>query len=127
MGKIGIEAARIAIIVERQRQIEAEGYDSTHDDAHNDGSILRAAVIYYQHGARKGMPLQMRADGAPMGWPWDAEWWKPKDARRDLERAGALALAERDRLRRARLNVQPAMQKFEIIVAALAALPMAES
>jgi hypothetical protein len=22
-------------------------------------------------------------------WPWDAEWWKPKDARRDLIRAAA--------------------------------------
>jgi hypothetical protein len=34
-------------------------------------------------------------------WPWDRKWWKPKDRRRDLVRAGALILAEIERLDRA--------------------------
>ena len=33
-------------------------------------------------------------------WPWAAEWWKPKDCRRNLVRAGALILAEIERLDR---------------------------
>ena len=31
---------------------------------------------------------------------WDSEWWKPKDRRRDLIRAGALIVAEIERLDR---------------------------
>jgi hypothetical protein len=33
-------------------------------------------------------------------WPLGRDWWKPKDRRQDLIRAGALAMAEMDRLRR---------------------------
>ena len=44
----------------------------------------------------------MTVMGAPFGWPhtWDASWWKPKDRRRDLVRAGALIIAEIERLDR---------------------------
>ena len=41
---------------------------------------------------------------APTEWPWDAEWWKPTDRRRDLVKAGALILAEIERLDRATLE-----------------------
>lgn len=34
-------------------------------------------------------------------WPWDREWWKPKDRRRNLVRAAALLIAEIERLDRA--------------------------
>lgn len=37
----------------------------------------------------------------PRGWPWGSSWWKPKDPRRDLVRAGALILAEIERIDRA--------------------------
>lgn len=86
------------IQAERHRQIQVEGWTAEHDDEHDGGEMLTAAVIYYQHAMRA--PLTIRADGAPMGWPWDAQWWKPKDRRRDLVRAGALCLAERERIRR---------------------------
>lgn len=33
-------------------------------------------------------------------WPWDAKWWKPKNTRRDLVRAGALIVAELERMDR---------------------------
>ena len=33
-------------------------------------------------------------------WPWSLDWWKPKDPRRDLVRAGALIVAEIERLDR---------------------------
>lgn len=34
-------------------------------------------------------------------WPWDESWWKPTNRRRDLVKAGALILAEIERLDRA--------------------------
>lgn len=34
-------------------------------------------------------------------WPWQRKWWKPKDPRRDLVRAGALIIAEIERIDRA--------------------------
>ncbi len=39
--------------------------------------------------------------GVPFRWPWSSKWWKPKDRRRDLVRAGALIVAEIKRLERA--------------------------
>lgn len=92
--------AREAIQAERERQVSVEGWTPDHDDRHDNGEMLRAAVIYYQHAARPDIPLTMEMDGRPLGWPWDAQWWKPKDRERDLVRAGALCLAERDRILR---------------------------
>lgn len=98
------QEATSAIRAERKRQVAVEGYTPEHDDLQDNGQMLRAAVIYYQHAARPDIPLTMEADGRPLGWPWDAEWWKPKDRERDLVRAGALCMAERDRLRRQKLS-----------------------
>jgi hypothetical protein len=93
--------AMAAIRAERQRQIDVEGWSADHDDRHDDGSMIEAAEIYYRHGKLGHLNVPLRGwDGAPYGWPWDADWWKPKDPRRDLERAGALCLAEIDHLRR---------------------------
>lgn len=86
------------IHAERKRQVEEEGWTAAHDDAHENGELLTAAGQYYLSG--KGRPLTMRSDGAPVGWSWEAKWWKPKGAERDLVRAGALCLAERERIRR---------------------------
>lgn len=90
-----------AIVAERQRQVEQEGWSPEHDDEHDGGELMAAARCYsgLHHPSGRGVPR--REDGTPLGWPWDAEWWKPKDAERDLARAGALLLAERDRLDRA--------------------------
>jgi hypothetical protein len=40
-------------------------------------------------------------EGTPLFWPWEASWFKPSTARRDLIKAGALILAEIERLDRA--------------------------
>lgn len=112
----GIEA----IAAERKRQIEAEGWTPDHDDTHRDGEMLRAGVIYLHHGTDRAAPL--REDGAPMGWPWDADWWKPKDRRRNLERAGALFQADMERRERAGLPTSPARQKLEIAIREIDAL-----
>ena len=120
-----IALARAAIAAERKRQIEVEGYDAAHDDAHVDGELLRAAVLYYANAKRlpSDPPMKLRADGAPVGWPWKAEWWKPDGGCRDIERAGALALAERDRLRRKHLPVEHVNGKLSLIIRLLADHP----
>lgn len=116
---IGLQtAARLAIEAERQRQISGEGWTAEHDDQHSDGSLLRAAVLYYRHAVYGD--LTMRDDGSPLGWPWEPQWWKPKDRSRNLERAGALCLAEIERLKRANAPYGHAEQKLSLITNALA-------
>jgi len=78
------------VLAERQRQVEAEGWTIEHDDQHRNGELATAAACYAEP---KGL--------YNFAWPWDREWWKPKDRRRDLVRAGALILAEIERLDRA--------------------------
>jgi hypothetical protein len=89
-----------AILDERQRQVEQEGWTPQHDDEHADGELMLAAKCYAGLHHPSGYGVPRREDGTPVSWPWHADWWKPKGARRDLERAGALCLAERDRLDR---------------------------
>lgn len=85
----GIEA----IAAERRRQIDAEGWTAEHDDQHANGEIAVAAGCYAFTSAIGKVNL-------PVMWPWDLKWWKPKDRRADLVRAGALIAAEIDRLDR---------------------------
>lgn len=82
---------------ERRRQIEVEGWTPAHDDAHSTGELARAAACYAD-------PIYEGRDRAPAKWPWADEWWKPKNRRQDLVRAGALINAEIDRLDRAALG-----------------------
>jgi len=87
---------------ERRRQVEAEGFDASHDDMATKGQIARAAGCYALHAGGIGTdwPDGIR-NGSALFWPWDKEWWKPKSARENLVRAGALILAEIERLDRA--------------------------
>lgn len=106
------------IKAERKRQIEVEGYTAQHDDQHSDGGMLTAANFYYLHAL--GRPLTYRPDGAPLGWPWGRSCWKPKNPERDLVRAGALCMAELDRLRRIKGSIREhASRKLNAIVIAL--------
>lgn len=99
------------IAAERRRQIEGEGWSPEHDDEHaadghdNGPSLPQAAACYAAHagGRREFVHAKGRlADRVqPRGWPWDVDWWKPKDARRNLIRAAALLVAEIERLDRA--------------------------
>lgn len=86
------------IAAERQRQIESEGWDWSHDDEHQLAEMARAAACY-------ALPAPLRGVGAvPNLWPWDEEWWKPGDRVRELAKAGALIAAEIDRLLRLNEN-----------------------
>lgn len=81
------------ILAERRRQIEAEGWAPEHDDEHLKGEMAMAAACYALAGGPR--------DLAPALWPWPLCWWKPKAIRRNLVRAGALVLAEIERIDRA--------------------------
>jgi hypothetical protein len=107
------------IEAERKRQIEVEGWSAEHDDRHDDGEMLSAATLYYQHAT--GGSISYSIAGCPIGWPWDEKWWKPKDSKRDLIRAGALCLAEQERLDRIEPNAFKAhvRHKLKLIIEAL--------
>lgn len=86
------------IVAERQRQIEVEGWTAEHDDHHVHGELADAAACYAVGelvSSLRGKTVFTRI------WPWPDHWWKPKDRRRDLVRAGALIVAEIERLDRA--------------------------
>ena len=88
------------IAAERRRQVEAEGWTPDHDDEHGDGSLAAAAATYAFSAATADRFLAHD----PIGfWPWAAEWWKPSTPRRDLVKAGALIVAEIERIDRAAL------------------------
>ncbi len=97
--------ALLDVAAERRRQIEVEGWTPEHDDAHNAGAMATAAACYAlwasAPGAENAYWYDKREKSARELWPWDRQWWKPSDKRRDLVKAGALILAEIERLDRA--------------------------
>jgi hypothetical protein len=82
------------IALERWRQIHLEKFDQAHDDAHRDGELAKAAMVY-------AAPASVNMDVLHL-WPWNPEENKrEKHSRiRQLVIAGALIAAEIDRLRR---------------------------
>ncbi len=91
-----VTAAAADVLAERQRQVTAEGWTPEHDDEHSDGEMALAASSYALYAHKK--PI---APAIPYNWPWEPEWFKQQGARRDLVKAGALILAEIERLDRA--------------------------
>lgn len=87
------------VLAERRRQMDAEGWTTEHDDQHSNGEMARAASCYITNRERTHLPT------IPLKWPWSDTWWKPDGYRRNLVKAGALILAEIERLDRATENV----------------------
>jgi hypothetical protein len=85
-----------ALVTERARQINREGWTPEHDDQHADGALALAAACYAASGAGRKIEQSPWWDV----WPWDLSDYKPGDPRRDLVRAGALIVAEIERLDR---------------------------
>ena len=79
------------IYAERTRQVEVEGWTDEHDDEHDCNELADAAACY-----ALGQPSQI----IEQLWPWHIEWWKPTTKRRNLVKAGALIVAEIERLDR---------------------------
>lgn len=90
------------VLAERQRQISAEGWTPESDDRYAEGDMSDAAGCYALHAFFAEAPTS----SPPAWWPWAAHWWKPSTPRRDLEKAGALILAEIERIDRAAIAAQ---------------------
>jgi len=105
------------VVEERDRQQAKEGWTLDHDDEHADGKLALLAAVYAspvpikcEQQARCGCRgLSECNHGWDTAW-YDAAWvfaddeqggHKPKSRREDLVRAGALILAEIERLDRA--------------------------
>ncbi|HBO4800424.1 TPA: hypothetical protein ACSPKT_005350 [Pseudomonas aeruginosa] len=106
-----VPQAWLDVQAERRRQVEAEGWTPEHDDEHDSGEIACAAACYAlppAHPARIEGALG-RYGRDPNIWPWTRDWWKPapNDRRRELIKAGALVLAEIERLDRACISQSP--------------------
>jgi hypothetical protein len=85
-----------AVVAERFRQIEQEGWSSDHDDQHEVGELARAGAAY----AIGDEPVECLTPTGTINvfglliWPWTLQWWKPTGFRRDLVKACALIIAE---------------------------------
>ncbi|QEL64764.1 hypothetical protein OTERR_12880 [Oryzomicrobium terrae] len=88
-----LSAAAQDVLDERRRQIEDEGWPPEDDDRYIKRELSAAAECYVGAASAR--------DECPAIWPWAREWWKPSDYRRNLVKAGALILAEIERLDRA--------------------------
>jgi hypothetical protein len=99
--KTGIEL----IAEERQRQIEVEGWTPEHDDRHTKGELAMAAAAYASRpniivsvGKHDGVFITIKRGCL---WPFGGKDFKPSyydDRIRELVKAGALIVAEIDRL-----------------------------
>lgn len=98
-------AALRDIAAERQRQISVEGLTTENDDRYTTGDMAVAASCYAWAGCERA-ENDVQSKRLPLDWPWSAAWWKPKDKRSNLVRAGALILAEIERLDRAAAKQQ---------------------
>lgn len=104
-----------AIIQERIRQTMVEGYTLAHDDEHTEGQLALLAAAYALSSRYPGhsgyyddsvslstqeLPFELRMVLEVLQtYNWS---FNPKDPIRDLSRAGALIMAELERLLRAK-------------------------
>lgn len=91
----GLQRAASDVILERLRQVSGEGFTLERDDAYTDGQLARAATCLLIPPA--GLPRRLQN----LHWPFAQDWLKPGLVRDDLVKAGALILAEIERLDRA--------------------------
>jgi len=97
-------AAARDVLAERARQISAEGWTPEEDDAYQARDLANAGASYALVAGLSPEHRDIIASTPPGPWPWAGSWWKPTDPRRDLVKAGALILAEIERLDRATLR-----------------------
>ena len=108
------------VLAERARQVAEKGWTAEHDDQHANEELARAAACYARPDDMSftdsfGRSLDSEGNHRPFStdekrrswsysralrWPWERRWWKPGDRRRMLVKAGALILAEIERLDR---------------------------
>jgi hypothetical protein len=93
------------VLAERRRQVERKYYDTAHDDEHPCGEIAALATYYAMPPAARDWPATETGYGETWGEaiiPADWTVSKSGDRRRELVKAGALILAEIERMDRAK-------------------------
>ena len=113
-----LSKATLDVIAERDRQHNEEKFTPEWDDRYVGFELVKAAVCYAQAASWKETTRRANRARAypPGGWPWADHWWKPAavdDRRRDLVKAGALILAEIERLDRAEAP-KPALAEIDM-------------
>jgi hypothetical protein len=93
--RVGISQAAEDVLIERRRQGSDEGWTPEHDDAQVSHELAEAAAGYAI--ASTGKPFEL----FETIWPWEPHWFRPSDPRWMLVKAGALIIAEIERLDRA--------------------------
>lgn len=96
----------MSIINERKRQIEKEGFDVNADRCYKNEELAQAAAAYAQPESQRTY-IDIGSLWLTIMWPpcWRKNMWKPskdnsiKGRIRELEKAGALILAEMERLK----------------------------
>lgn len=85
------------ISAERERQIEEERYVSKNDDIWSRGELAGAAACYAMNGTTLAGDTLLKKV-----WPWSDACFKPTPDNRikELVKAGALIVAEIERLQR---------------------------
>jgi hypothetical protein len=89
-----LRSGKESILLERDRQIRVEGFDVNRDDMYKARELYLAAFCFEDGEVNSPLPSK---------WPatWEPSWWKPGPTKtRMLEKAGALYLAEAERLER---------------------------
>lgn len=109
--KTGIEL----IESERIRQITEEGHSHDRDDGYSNCELYMAANCYRTHEQSREYEIPKKNSLSffdikrfrPIGWPWLSQYWKPcPDNRvRELVKAGALYMAEMQRIDRLIKNI----------------------
>lgn len=91
------------VLAERRRQQEVEGWTPEHDDEHVSGEISALAAFYAMPPAAREWDASSTAYGETLGQAILPPAWRAKvgDRREELKKAGALILAEIERLDRA--------------------------
>lgn len=95
-----MSAFALAVLAERQRQIQAEGYDAHHDDQHEAHELALAGAAYavIDEDERRACEL----------WPWQLSELKRKPGRRNNWKvAGSLLLAAGEHIDRNRKRTIP--------------------
>lgn len=87
-----------AVIAERQRQQDVEGWSLAHDDCHDLGDLASAGACYVNCAGVNADDNKL----PPREWPWSSDWWKPVGFRRDLVKGAALIVAEGEKFDRSR-------------------------
>jgi hypothetical protein len=108
MARMEVSESASLLIKERNRQIEQEGFDISTDEYYSSQELAYAAVCYALPSKKRKLSRLSSSGWLPTLWPknWNDFMWKPsKDNSiegriRELVKAGALIIAEIDRLKK---------------------------